>query len=87
MSLNTLLLIEVSGNKFIVEVRMCVHTTPCVQPVFMYMYVPFFILPSLGGEHTLEVLVKLFDLALRGDHGCHDKLLRAIHMQTAHLLQ
>lgn len=55
--------------------------------VFVYMYASFFILPFTGGEHTLEVLVKLFDLALGGDHGCHDKLLRAIHMQTAHLLQ
>lgn len=86
MSLNTLLLLEVSGNKFIVEVRMCVHTTPCTTCVYVHVYALLHP-PSPGGEHTLEVLVKLFDLALRGDHGCHDKLLRAIHMQTAHLLQ
>ena len=55
--------------------------------VHVYVCAPTLPSPFLGGEHTLEVLVKLFDLAVRGDHGCHDKLLQAIHMETAHLLQ
>lgn len=73
------------------HVYMCVCmymcTCVCARHSLTYAHVPGYTPTTPAGEHTLEVLVKLFDLALRGDQGCHDKLLRAIHMQTAHLLQ